>query len=73
MNSIFHQAMNKNYTKAKTLRTNKAVVAKATYNNETVDVIDCIALCNNTVKYLINYGGPIWVEETWLSNIVWID
>lgn len=54
---------------------NKAisVLARAYYGSEVVEVLDVLGCSySNKVEYLINYNGPIWVDSSYLTNIVWL-
>jgi hypothetical protein len=46
-------------------------IGTAKYNYELVIVLDVISTPSGDREYLINYGGPIWVKEDELSNIIY--
>lgn len=39
------------------------------YRGETVSILDCYTTLNGLREYLINYGGPVWVHASKLTNI----
>jgi hypothetical protein len=56
-----------------------AVIGKALYNGEQVDIIDAMpqrVVRNGKLQeigmVLINYGGAVWVDRTMISNATWI-
>lgn len=49
------------------------IIAKALYCGELVDVLDVVGnAITGSISYMINYGGPTWVDASYLNRITWI-
>jgi hypothetical protein len=49
-----------------------SIQGTALYKGEPVAIIDVLANSTGKIEYMINYNGPIWVNSSWLTNIVWL-